>query len=129
MSMKRVMILDGICIVLFLFIMIFLFVLPDREQELLMPVFKILQPYRIGAWIMGAGLLVTCMWGRGRAGLILGIIMLFCYLITTFVTLFGLLALTSQWELLWYLHPALILPGCIIALRTRKKKKAEYTER
>lgn len=122
MPMKRVMILDGICIVLFLFFMTFLFVLPDREQELLMPVFKILQPYRIGAWIMGIGLLVTCMWGRGKAGLILGLIMLFCYLITTFVTLFGLLALTSQWELLWYLHPVLILPGCIIALWKRKRK-------
>lgn len=129
MPMKRVMILDGICIVLFLFFMTFLFVLPDREQELLMPVFKILQPYRIGAWIMGIGLLVTCMWGRGKAGLILGLIMLFCYLITTFVTLFGLLALTSQWELLWYFHPILILPGCIITLRNRKKKKAEQTER
>ena len=120
--MKRVMILDGICIVLFLFIMTFIFVLPDREQELLMLVFKILQPYRIGAWIMGIGLLVTCMWGRGKAGLILGIIMLFCYLITTFVTLFGLLVLTSQWELLWYLHPVLILPGCIIALWKRNRK-------
>ena len=55
------------------------------------------------------------------SGLILGIIMLVFYLITTFVTLFGLMVLVSEWELLWYIHPVLIIPGCICAMCRLKR--------
>ena len=121
MSTKTLWIIDGICIVLFLLLMAFVFVLSSQQQEPFLPLFSIL--YRTGAWIIGAGLVCTCLWGKGRAGLILGIIMLVFYLITTFVTLFGLMALTVEWELLWYIHPALIIPCCIFALCYRKRNK------
>ena len=113
--------MDGLCIVLFLFIMAFVFVLPSQQQEPFLPLFSIL--YRTGAWIIGGGLVCTCLWGKGRAGLILGILMLVFYLITTFVTLFGLMALTVEWELLWYIHPVLVIPGCIFALWSRRRNK------
>ena len=118
MSMKIVWIIDGVCIVLFLLLMAFVFVMPS-QQEALIPLFSIL--YRTGAWIIGAGLVCTCLWGKGRAGLILGIIMLVLYLITAFITLFGLMALTDEWELLWYIHPVLVIPGCIFVLWYRKR--------
>jgi len=121
MSMKALWIIDGLCIVLFLFIMAFVFVLPSQQQKPFLPLFSIL--YRTGAWIIGAGLVCTCLWGKGRLGLILGIIMLVFYLITTFVTLFGLMALTVEWELLWYIHPVLVIPGCIFALWSRRRNK------
>lgn len=122
MSIRAVKIIDGICIVLFIFMGIYIFALTDGVQDQLLPVFTILNPYRTGGWIMGIGFLVTCIWGRGKTGLILGIIMLLCYLITAFVGLFGLIVLTSGWELLWYMHPLLIIIGVICALLNRKKK-------
>ena len=60
--------------------------------------------------------------GRGKPGSILGAIMLLFYLISTFFTLFGIMALTSEWELLWYIHPLLMIPGCFIALLNKKEK-------
>lgn len=121
MSVKAIRIIDSICILLFVFIMVFIFFLPDGTNELLLPVFSV--AYRFGAWIIGIGFLLTCLWGKGKSGIVLGIVMLVCYLITTFITLFGLIVLTSEWELLWYIHPVLIIPGCIIALWYRKRKK------
>ncbi len=122
MSMKMVKVIDGICIVLFIFMGIYIFALTEGMQDQLLPVFTILNPYRTGGWLMGTGFLVTCIWGKGKTGLILGIIMLLCYLITAFVGLFGLIALTYNWELLWYMHPLLIIIGVICALLNRKKK-------
>ena len=51
---------------------------------------------------MGIGFLVTCLWGKGRAGLVLGIVLLVCYLITAFVSLVGLMVVTTGLDLLWY---------------------------
>ena len=119
MSMKAVWLVDGLCTVLFIFIMAVIFVLPSPQQEFLLSLFSIL--YRTGAWIMGAGLVFACLWGRGKPGLMLGIMMLIYYMITTFFTLFGLMVLTTEWELLCYIHPLIIIPGCILALRNRKK--------
>ena len=117
--MRKVKIIDGICIAIFLLMGIYMFALPAATQDLLMPVFTVINPFRTGGWIMGAGFLVTCIWGRGRTGLILGILMLVLYLITAFVSLFGLIALTSGGDLLWYLHPVLIICGLIILIRRR----------
>lgn len=121
MNEKTVKIIDAVCIALFIFMMVFLFVLPEKEQDLLMPVFIVINPFRSGAWIMGAGLLAACIGGRGRTGLILGMIMLVCYLITAFVSLFGLITLTKETELLWYLHPLLLIPAGTAAFRNIRK--------
>ena len=86
MSMKAVKIIDAICIVIFVLMGVYIFVLPNATQDLLLPVFTIINPYKTGAWIMGIGFLVTCLWGKGRAGL------------------------------LWYLHPIPIVIGCIVAI-------------
>lgn len=120
MSTKALMVIDGFCIALFLFIILFIFVLPDGQQGAFVPVMSI--AYRGGPWIMGIGLLFTCLWGKGKHGILSGIILLICYLITSFFTLFGLIVLTAEWELLWYVHPVLVIPGCIIALWKRRKK-------
>ena len=37
MSMKAVWLIDGLCSVIFLFIIVFIFVLPSQQQELLGP--------------------------------------------------------------------------------------------
>lgn len=119
MSMKAVWLIDGLCSVIFLFIIVFIFVLPSQQQELLGPLARII--YRTGAWIIGAGFLCTCLWGRGKSGLILGILMLIFYIITTYFTLFGLMVLTTEWELLWYIHPLFLIPACIVTLQRRRK--------
>lgn len=121
MSMKAVKIIDAICIVLFVFMGIYIFALPDASQDSLMPVFNMINPYKTGAWIIGVGFLITCIWGKGRTGLILGIVLLACYLITAFVSLFGLMVITSGVDLLWYLHPILIVIGCIVAIRRKTR--------
>jgi hypothetical protein len=121
MSMKAVKIIDTIGIILFIFLIAIIFVLPDVPQDLFILVFSII--YRCSAWIIGAGLLVTCIWGKGKSVLVLGFIMLICYLIAAFITMFGLIVLTSEWELLWYIHPMFIIPGCVIALWRRNSKK------
>ena len=121
MSMKAVKIIDTIGIILFILLIAIIFVLPDVQQDLLTSVFSII--YRCSAWITGAGLLVTCIWGKGKNGLVLGIIMLICYLISAFITMFGLIVLTYDWELLWYIHPILVIPGSVIAFLVRKWKK------
>ena len=61
----------------------------------------------------------------GVGTIIPGILMLVFYLITTFVILFGLMALTTDWELLWYIHPILIIIGCLFALWSRRKLKSK----
>lgn len=109
MSMKAVKIIDAICIVIFVLMGVYIFVLPNATQDLLLPVFTIINPYKTGAWIMGIGFLVTCLWGKGRAGLVLGIVLLVCYLITAFVSLVGLMVVTTGLDLLWYLHPICFL--------------------
>ena len=124
-SMKAVKIVDGICIAVFLFMGVFMFTPSSGTQELLMPVFEILNPFRIGGWIMGAGFFFTCMRGRGRTGLLLGILMLVLYLITAFFSLFGLIALTSGWELLWYLHPVLLILGIAVLIWRRMRGAGE----
>ena len=103
---------------------VYIFALPEAAQDLLLPAFTIINPYKTGAWIMGIGFLVTCIWGKGRTGLILGIVLLACYLITAFVSLFGLIVLTSGLDLLWYLHPILIVIGCIVAIRRKTKAQS-----
>jgi hypothetical protein len=109
MFMKAVKIIDAICIVIFVLMGVYIFVLPNATQDLLLPVFTIINPYKTGAWIMGIGFLVTCLWGKGRAGLVLGIVLLVCYLITAFVSLVGLMVVTTGLDLLWYLHPICFL--------------------
>ena len=121
MSMKTVKVIDGICIAVFLFMMIYIFALPEEMQDTLLPVFQVINPYRTGAWLIGAGFLITCIWGKGRAGLVLRILMLVLYLITAWVSLFGLIALTENWELLWYAHPVLLVLGCIAWVWNRKR--------
>ena len=63
MSMKAVKIIVAICIALFVFMGIYIFALPNGVQDMLMPVFTIVNPYKTGAWIMGIGFLITCIWG------------------------------------------------------------------
>ena len=117
--MKVVKIIDVICIVLFVALMVYIFALPSGMQELLTPVFSIL--YRCCAWIIGAGLVITCIWGKGKGGIVFGILLLLCYLMATFITLFALMVLTTEWELLWYVHPVFVIPGCAIALWKRHR--------
>ena len=100
---------------------VYIFALPNAAQDSLMPVFNIINPYKTGAWIIGVGFLITCIWGKGRTGLILGIVLLACYLITAFVSLVGLMVITSGVDLLWYLHPILIVIGCIVAIRRKTR--------
>ena len=54
MSMKAVKIIDAICIVIFVLMGVYIFVLPNATQDLLLPVFTIINPYKTGAWIMGS---------------------------------------------------------------------------
>lgn len=124
MNMKAVKIIDAICIVLFLLMGVYIFVLPESAQDLLMPVFIIINPYKTGAWIMGIGFLITCIRGEGRAGLILGFVLLACYLITAFISLVGLIVVTSGFDLLWYLHPIIIVFACIVAIRRKVKVRS-----
>ena len=121
MSMRAVKVIDAICIILFVFMGIYIFALPEGAQDQIMPVFTIINPYQTGAWIMGIGFLVTCLWGKSRTGLVLGIVLLACYLITAFVSLVGLMVITSGLDLLWYLHPILVVISCIAAIYRRKK--------
>ena len=127
MSMKTIMIIDAMCIALFVFMFVYIFALPDTAQNLLMPVFTVINPYQTGGWILGIGFLVTCLWGKGRTGLFLGIVLLACYLITAFASLAGLIVATSVFDLLWYLHPILIVIGLIVALcrKTREQSSVE----
>ncbi|MDO4176537.1 MAG: hypothetical protein Q4D99_03550 [Bacillota bacterium] len=119
--MRAVKVIDAICIILFVFMGIYIFALPEGAQDQIMPVFTIINPYQTGAWIMGIGFLVTCLWGKSRTGLVLGIVLLACYLITAFVSLVGLIVITSGLDLLWYLHPILVVISCIAAIYRRKK--------
>ena len=121
MSMRAVKVIDAICIILFVFMGIYIFALPEGAQDQIMPVFTIINPYQTGAWIMGIGFLVTCLWGKSRTGLVLDIVLLACYLITAFVSLVGLMVITSGLDLLWYLHPILVVISCIAAIYRRKK--------
>lgn len=121
MYMRAVKVIDAICIILFVFMGIYIFALPEGAQDQIMPVFTIINPYQTGAWIMGIGFLVTCLWGKSRTGLVLGIVLLACYLITAFVSLVGLMVITSGLDLLWYLHPILIVIACIAAVCRRRK--------
>lgn len=121
MSMKAVKIIVAICIALFVFMGIYIFALPNGVQDMLMPVFTIVNPYKTGAWIMGIGFLITCIWGKERTGLILGIVMLVCYIVTAFVSLVGLMVVTSGYDLLWYLHPVPVVIGCIVAIRSKTR--------
>ena len=121
MSMKAVKIIVAICIALFVFMGIYIFALPNGVQDMLMPVFSIVNPYKTGAWIIGIGFLITCIWGKGRTGLILGIVMLVCYIVTAFVSLVGLMVVTSGYDLLWYLHPVPVVIGCIVAIRSKTR--------
>ena len=121
MYMRAVKVIDAICIILFVFMGIYIFALPEGAQDQMESVFTIINPYRTGAWIMGIGFLVTCLWGKGRTSLVLGIVLLACYLITAYVSLFGLMVITSGLDLLWYLHPILIVIACIAAVCRRRK--------
>ena len=120
MSMRTVKIINAICIVIFVLMGVYIFALPNAAQDLLLPFFTIINPYKTGAWIMGIGFLVTCLWGRGKTGLVLGIVLLTCYLITAFVSLVGLMVITSGFDLLWYLHPIPVVIACIAAIYRKK---------
>ena len=104
MSMKAVKIIDAICIVIFVLMGVYIFVLPNATQDLLLPVFTIINPYKTGAWIMGIGFLVTCLWGKGRAGLVLGIVLLVCYLIMAFVSLVGSSVVFASYSYCNWMH-------------------------
>ena len=121
MSMKAVKVIDIICIVIFVLMGVYIFALPEATQNLLLPVFTSINPYKTGAWIMGIGFLVTCLWGKGKAGLVLGVVLLVCYLITAFVSLVGLMVVTTGFDLLWYLHPIPVVIGCIVAIRRKTR--------
>lgn len=91
MSEKTVIVVDVICLMLFVLMGIYIFALPAAMQDQLMPLFIVINPFRTGAWIMGIGFLVTCLWGKAKIGLIWGLIMIACYLITAFISLVGLM--------------------------------------
>lgn len=116
MSEKTVIVVDVICLMLFVLMGIYIFALPAAMQDQLMPLFIVINPFRTGAWIMGIGFLVTCIWGKAKTGFILGLIMMACYLITAFVSLVGLMTVTTAYDLLWYLHPVPIVVGCAALL-------------
>ena len=122
MSVKTVIVVDVICLMLFVLMGIYIFALPAAMQDQLMPLFIVINPFRTGAWIMGIGFLVTCLWGKAKIGLIWGLIMIACYLITAFISLVGLMTVTTAYDLLWYLHPILIVIGCA-ALLVRSMRK------
>ena len=122
MSEKTVIVVDVICLMLFVLMGIYIFALPAAMQDQLMPLFIVINPFRTGAWIMGIGFLVTCLWGKAKIGLIWGLIMIVCYLITAFISLVGLMTVTTAYDLLWYLHPILIVIGCA-ALLVRSMRK------
>lgn len=122
MSVKTVIVVDVICLMVFVLMGIYVFALPAAMQDQLMSVFMVINPFRTGAWIMGIGFLVTCLWGKAKIGLIWGLIMMACYLITAFVSLVGLMTVTTAYDLLWYLHPILIVIGCA-ALLVRSMRK------
>ena len=124
MSMKAVKVIDIICIVIFVLMGVYIFALPEATQNLLLPVFTIINPYKTGAWIMGIGFLVTCLWGKGKAGFVLGVVLLACYLITAFVSLVGLMVVTTGFDLLWYLHPIPVVIGCIVAIRWHRSLRS-----
>ena len=121
MSMKAVKVIDIICIVIFVLMGVYIFALPEATQDLLLTVFTIINPYKTGAWIMGIGFLVTCLWGKGKAGLVLGVVLLVCYLVTAFVSLVGLMVVTTGLDLLWHLHPIPVVIGCIVAIRRKTR--------
>ena len=116
MSEKTVIVVDVICLMLFVLMGIYIFALPAAMQDQLMPLFMVINPFRTGAWIMGIGFLVTCLWGKAKIGLIWGLIMIACYLITAFISLVGLMTVATAYDLLWYLHPVLIVVGCAALL-------------
>jgi hypothetical protein len=116
MSEKTVIVVDVICLMLFVLMGIYIFALPAAMQDQLMPLFIVINPFRTGAWIMGIGFLVTCLWGKAKIGLIWGLIMIACYLITAFISLVGLMTVATAYDLLWYLHPVLIVVGCAALL-------------
>ena len=120
MMEKPVLIIDGICILLFVFMMIWTFALPNEMQEAWMPVALVINPFRTGAGVVGIGLLITCIWGEGRTGLAFGIIMMLCFLITAIVSLAGLMGVTSAKDLLWYLPQILIPIACVVVLVKRR---------
>lgn len=122
MSEKTVIVVDVICLMLFVLMGIYIFALPAAMQDQLMPLFIVINPFRTGAWIMGIGFLVTCLWGKAKIGLIWGLIMIACYLITAFISLVGLMTVATAYDLLWYLHPVLIVVGCA-ALLVRSMRK------
>ncbi len=121
-SMKNVKIFDGICILIFIFMIVYMFVLQDGLQKLLMPVFKIINPYRAGSWLIGIGFLLTCIYGKGKEDMRWGILMFVCYLITAVLSVFGLLAWTSNCDYLWYLHLVFPIAGIIIVISKKLKK-------
>lgn len=122
MSEKTVIVVDVICLMLFVLMGIYIFALPAAMQDQLIPLFIVINPFRTGAWIMGIGFLVTCLWGKAKIGLIWGLIMMACYLITAFISLVGLMTVATAYDLLWYLHPILIVIGCA-ALLVRSMRK------
>ncbi len=72
MSVKTVIVVDVICLMVFVLMGIYVFALPAAMQDQLMSVFMVINPFRTGAWIMGIGFLVTCLWGKAKIGLIWG---------------------------------------------------------
>jgi hypothetical protein len=123
MSEKTVIVVDVICLMLFVLMGIYIFALPTAMQDQLMPLFIVINPFRTGAWIMGIGFLVTCLWGKAKIGLIWGLIMIACYLITAFISLVGLMTVATAYDLLWYLHPVPIVTGCAVLFYRSVKKR------
>lgn len=114
------MIIDGVCIALFALIIIYFFLLPDEMQTAFLPAFRILNPFCVGSWIIGLGLLDTCIWGEGRMGLLFGISMAFCYLVLLAISLVALIGVTTVKDLWIYAPHAVIIPACIAVVFRRR---------
>lgn len=114
-----VLVIDGICILLFLLFISFIFVLPDETQEKVLPAFAIINPFTTGAYALGCGLLVTCVWGKGRTILSLGVVIAVCYMIIVLISLVAVMGMTSTVELLIYLPHVVIIIACLTIIYRR----------
>jgi len=114
-----VLAIDGICILLFLLFISFIFVLPDEAQEKVLPAFAIINPFTTGDYALGCGLLVTCIWGKGRTILSLGAVIAVCYMIFVLISLVAVMGMTSTVELLIYLPHVVIIIACLTIIYRR----------
>jgi len=118
-SNRLVLIIDGLCILLFLLFVSFIFVLPEEVQKKVLPAFAIINPFTSGAYVLGCGLLVTCIWGKGRIILSLGVVIAGCYMMIVLISLVAVMGMTSAVELLFFLPHVVIIVACLIVIYRR----------